>query len=256
MVMPDAFPIYFDKTESSDSDKVTALVEKWGFAAVTTPPEHLGLYVEDNQLLLKDFSEPKQHGVGVDFLSAQSQYRKQHGGAFKEPLAKAFGIKSTQPLTIVDATPGLGRDAFVLAGVGCRVILIERSPVVAALLADGIERLAQHEPDMASRFSLLFGDSKHLMQNWSHGVVDGVFLDPMFPHRKKSALVKKEMRVFQQLLGTDPDADDLLTPAQHLARSRVVVKRPNSAPVLNDCQPSMTIASKKHRFDVYLTKNN
>ncbi len=30
-----------------------------------------------------------------------------------------------------------------------------------------------------------------------------VYLDPMFPHKQKSALVKKEMRVFQSLVGPD-----------------------------------------------------
>ncbi len=254
--MPETFPIYTDPAEEGASDKVAAIAEQWGFRVVGTPPEGLSLSYESNQLALKDFSEPKQHGVTVDFLSAQSQYRKQHGGAFKEPLAKAFGVKPNQTLTIVDATPGLGRDAFVLAGVGCQVMLIERSPVVAALLADGLDRLAQTDPLLAARLTLLHGDSQQIMQNWTQGEVNGVYLDPMFPHRKKSALVKKEMRVFQQLLGTDPDADGLLSPALKLANSRVVVKRPNSAPILNDCQPSMTITSKKHRFDVYLTKSN
>ena len=61
------------------------------------------------------------------------------------------------------------------------------------------------------------------------------------------------MRLFQQLLGPDGDADDLLLPALHLAKKRVVVKRPDYAPFLADKAPSMQIKSKKHRFDVYLT---
>ena len=83
--------------------------------------------------------------------------------------------------------------------------------------------------------------------------IDVVYLDPMFPHRKKSALVKKEMRVFQQLLGSDDDADSLLAPARELAGKRVVVKRPAYAEPLADVPPAMAITSKKHRFDVYIS---
>ncbi|MGO2403831.1 MAG: class I SAM-dependent methyltransferase, partial [Vibrio litoralis] len=81
------------------------------------------------------------------------------------------------------------------------------------------------------------------------------YLDPMYPHpenKKKSALVKKEMRVFQSLVGADNDADDLLEPALQLATKRVVVKRPDYAPWLNQHKPSMAIETKKNRFDVYV----
>jgi 16S rRNA (guanine1516-N2)-methyltransferase len=77
----------------------------------------------------------------------------------------------------------------------------------------------------------------------------------MFPHKKKSALVKKEMQAFQRLLGPDQDSEALLSNALNYATSRVVVKRPVSAPELansQDRKPTMAIRSKKHRFDVYI----
>lgn len=74
----------------------------------------------------------------------------------------------------------------------------------------------------------------------------------MYPHREKSALVKKEMRVFQSLVGADLDADGLLAPAMALASKRVVVKRPDYAEDLDGVKPSMVIATKKNRFDVYV----
>ncbi|MFN2728770.1 class I SAM-dependent methyltransferase, partial [Salmonella enterica subsp. enterica serovar Typhimurium] len=77
------------------------------------------------------------------------------------------------------------------------------------------------------------------------------FLDPMFPHRQKSALVKKEMRVFQSLVGPDLDADGLLEPARQLATKRVVVKRPDYAPPLADVATPNAIVTKGHRFDIY-----
>lgn len=78
-----------------------------------------------------------------------------------------------------------------------------------------------------------------------------VYLDPMFPHRNKSALVKKEMRVFQSLVGADQDADDLLAPARRLATKRVVVKRPDYAPPLAGVATVNAVATKGHRFDIY-----
>ena len=100
---------------------------------------------------------------------------------------------------------------------------------------------------------LFHGVSYDVLEDWQHERPDVVYLDPMYPHKKKSALVKKEMRIFQQLLGGDEDADKLLAPALKLALNRVVVKRPDSAPWLDNVKPNMAIESKKHRFDVYLT---
>jgi 16S rRNA (guanine1516-N2)-methyltransferase len=109
---------------------------------------------------------------------------------------------------------------------------------------------------MGERFSEQFtfqpGQATELLSNWPKDKPDAIYLDPMFPHKKKSALVKKEMRLFQHLLGPDDDADRLLEPAIQLAQKRVVVKRPDYAPFLADKKPSMQIKSKKHRFDVYL----
>ncbi|MDX1727815.1 MAG: class I SAM-dependent methyltransferase, partial [Pseudoalteromonas tetraodonis] len=143
---------------------------------------------------------------------------------------------------------------FVLASLGCKVILHERHPVVAALLYDGLQR-AYNDSEigqwMQQNMSLIFGSS-HTLLAQCNSVPDVVYLDPMFPHREKSALVKKEMRVFQELVGGDTDADDLLEFAYPLASKRVVVKRPDYAPFLNDKTPSMQIKTKKNRFDVYV----
>jgi Protein of unknown function (DUF548). len=80
---------------------------------------------------------------------------------------------------------------------------------------------------------------------------DVVYLDPMYPHRQKSALVKKEMRVFQSLVGPDEDADALLEPARRLAKKRIVVKRPDYAPPLAGVETQSAVVTKSHRFDIY-----
>jgi 16S rRNA (guanine1516-N2)-methyltransferase len=79
-----------------------------------------------------------------------------------------------------------------------------------------------------------------------------VYLDPMYPHKQKSALVKKEMRVFQSLVGSDDDADGLLAPARRLATKRIVVKRPDYAPPLGNVSAHATTLTKSHRFDIYM----
>jgi 16S rRNA (guanine1516-N2)-methyltransferase len=136
----------------------------------------------------------------------------------------------------------------------------ERMPIVAALLENGLERakLNNEVCDIANRMSLVHASTIEELEFTQPP--DVIYLDPMYPHREKSAAVKKEMRVFQSLVGEDLDADDLLEPALKLAKYRVVVKRPSYAPPLNDKKPSTSIKMKKNRFDVYVNqaipKNN
>lgn len=241
---------------STPDAALNALAQRWHLPVVSVIPDGLYLSLSEGVLGLNDGSDETQRlPVTVDFLSGQSQYRKSHGGGRGEPIVKAIGMKGRRDYEVIDATPGLGRDAFVLASAGCRVTLIERSAVVAALLDDGLRRLSGANPALAARFRLIHGNSAEVMQYWNDHAVDAVYLDPMFPHRKKSAMVKKEMRLFQHLLGEDPDADALLAPACQVARKRVVVKRPNTAQPLAQSTPTMAITSKKHRFDVYINNN-
>lgn len=205
--------------------------------------------------------ELRQIGKGVpgpifaDFVGGKARYRRHQGIGARQPIAKAVGIKPGSLPKIVDATAGLGQDALVLATLGCEVTLIERSPVVAALLSDAIERaLAETETAaIVARMQLVQADAcDYLAALHESQRPDVIYLDPMFPSRTKSALTKKEMRLFQQLPGTRENASDLLPIAQQVAMRRVVVKRPAKAPWLADIKPSMAIHSPKMRFDVYL----
>lgn len=205
---------------------------------------------------LADLSDPKLHPLCVDFAADALLYRKDKGGGKNEAIAKAVGIKGQHYPSVVDATAGLGTDSFMLAALGCDVTMLERTNVVCALLHDGLVRgkANPQSADIVQRMRLLAGSAvARLVELKATDVsVDVVYLDPMFPHKKKSAAVKKPMKMFQTLLGHDEDADDLLTPALALANKRVVVKRPNTAPFLQGKTPSMQIKGKKHRFDVYL----
>jgi len=211
------------------------------------------LSVINGYLQLIKIDEPKLGGIYVDFVSGTMAHRRQFGGGRGEAVAKAVGIKGDYFPFVIDATAGLGRDAFVLAAIGCRVMMFERHPVVAALLYDGLNR-AYQDPEMASwlpkHLSLIHSNSFEQLSLVTDNP-DVVYLDPMFPHRQKSALVKKEMRVFQQLVGSDNDADQLLALARFIARKRVVVKRPDYAPFMAEQKPVSSIKTKNHRFDIY-----
>ena len=194
----------------------------------------------------------------MDFTEGRAQHRRLYGGGKNQPLAKAVGIKDKLRPSIIDATSGLGRDAFVLASLGCQVILLERSPVFAALLADGLARAELHleTAEIANNMHVIHADAhKYLSGLSSQEKPDTVYLDPMYPHRNKSALVKKEMRIARELVGDDEDASDLLKMALKIANKRTTVKRPSYAEHLGELKPTMAIQGKNTRYDVYITKS-
>ena len=210
--------------------------------------------MKNHQWQLIDQDEPGIAPVVIDFVSGKIAYRRKYGHAGGEAISKAVGIKKGHRPNIVDATAGWGRDAFVLATMGCRVHMIERSEIIAKLLTDGLRRAEQDEKIgglIKDRLSLTCGDSRQeLLQTPFEPEV--IYLDPMFPHKEKSALVKKEMRVLQDVVGQDEDADALLNLALTIATTRVVVKRQASANFLAGIKPQTSIKTKKHRFDIYL----
>lgn len=230
------------------------LAERWQLPTLSAGDDLFQLQLTQERLQLIKLDEPKLGAVFVDFVAGAVGHRRKFGGGRGQQIAKAVGLKSGATPTVLDATAGLGRDAFVLASLGCKVTMFERSPVVAALLDDGLVR-AKQDPEIgqwvSERLVLQHNNSIEQLSQLtaSHEVV---YLDPMFPHRKKSAQIKKEMRVFQSLVGSDDDADKLLPLALNAATKRVVVKRPGYAGFLNGQPPSMQLTSKANRFDVYV----
>ncbi|MHB1946870.1 MAG: class I SAM-dependent methyltransferase [Gammaproteobacteria bacterium] len=206
-------------------------------------PKHLGL-IKTGEKSLPLF---------VDFLSGKLTYRRQHASLRNEALARALGLSHQSSPKLVDATAGLARDSFILAGLGFEVQLLERSPLICALLEDGIKR-AQANPHVApivNRLHLIQTDAISWLQSHSQEI-DIIYLDPMFPERQKSALVKKEMRIFQDLIGEDQDAGNLMKAALACAKKRVVVKRPRLAEPIEGISPSFSLKGSSSRFDIYL----
>ena len=195
--------------------------------------------------------------IHVEFISGSLAHRQQYGGGRGQAIAKAIGLKQgTVPPTVLDATAGLGKDSFVMACLGCSITMIERSAIISKLLEDGIQR-AEIKPDfmpfIQRGFKLINVQASEYIKNLpENDAPDVIYLDPMYPERKKSAQVKKNMQILQKLLGHDDDTDELIEAALRCAKKRVVVKRPKGSDILGNRKPTMSIESKKTRYDVYV----
>lgn len=189
----------------------------------------------------------------VDFVSGPVAHRLRFGGGRGQPLPRAMGLQGGKSPFVVDATAGLGRDAFLLASLGCDVTLIERSDAMHALLADGMTRARDAGDlfaDIMTRMTLIHGDAKDLLPQLD---ADAVLIDPMHPPRKNSALVKRELRQVREIVGTDEDAAELMAVALSCARNRVVLKWPAKADPISGIRPcSHQIIGKSTRYDVFM----
>ena len=198
--------------------KAQALCVHYGLQLADTLPADDTYYLclDGSGLSLKQGSQARL-SVQVDFVGGANGHRRKFGGGLGQDIAKAIGISSYKP-SVLDATAGLGRDSFVLASLGCQVLAFERNPVVAALLADGLERAALDADTAAicARIQLQHGSSHDLLAA-NLAQPDVIYLDPMFEHiDKQTALVKKDMQAFHSVVGQDIDADELLAKASAL----------------------------------------
>jgi 16S rRNA (guanine1516-N2)-methyltransferase len=220
------------------------------------------LQCDEQGIALQQTGRKAPGAIKAEFTEGAVDHRRKFGGGKGQMIARAVGVKAGVYPHVLDATAGLGKDAFVLATLGCKVQLLERSPVVHALLDDGLSRArsfaeAEDRELLAtlSRMELLASDSRDYLQAMkADEYPDVVYLDPMFPDRQKTADVKKEMRAFHSLVGKDEDAGDLLDLALSRAHYRVVVKRPRKSPTLNQKVPSYQLEGKSSRYDIYTLK--
>jgi 16S rRNA (guanine1516-N2)-methyltransferase len=201
-------------------------------------------------LKLLDADSLKKGGLSVDIDTRHGE-QKSYPIAKQGALAQAIGRKTK---TVVDATAGWGQDSLCLFRMGYQVTCIERSPVMAELLLDGLNRLATQEWLQKLQLAvprLLTGNAIELLATLTPPS-DCIYLDPMFPpKRKKSALAKKSMIILRDLLGDDLDREQLFNAAIQAATKRVVVKSPDYAEPLGS-QPSESFVGKLVRYDVYL----
>jgi 16S rRNA (guanine1516-N2)-methyltransferase len=211
------------------------------------------LAVTAERLELRTIAPRGPGPVYSEFVNGAMGYSRRVRGS--RLLFQAVGLNDGPP-SVVDATAGLGQDALILAWRGCRVTAIERSPIVAALLQDGLQRslrVPELEQAVRDRFQLVVGDAQRVLKDLpSSRSPEVVYLDPMYPPRTKAALGRKEMRVLRRIVGHDEDAGELLAVARTVARRHVVVKRMRHAPPLAP-QPTRVYRGNTTRYDVYAT---
>lgn len=181
--------------------------------------------------------------------------------------------------TAFDATAGMAEDSLLLAGAGFHVTLYEKNPVIFILVKDALER-AQRIPELAgtvSRMRLVNGDSVEAMlklgddagccadnvviadsrnneMDWS---IEGndvrppdiILLDPMFPERQKSGLVKKKFQLIHNLECPCSDEKEMLEAAMAARPQKIIIKRPLKGPYLAGIKPSYSLAGKSIRYD-------
>ena len=200
-----------------------------------------------------DDSLPMRRSLRCDFVGGAVQHRLRFGGGRGQDLPKAAGFKPGINPHIIDATAGLGRDAFLLASLGATVTMIERSTEMHALLHDGMARALDAggvTAEIISRMKLIHGDAIQLLPSLSPEIV---LVDPMHPPRNKSALVKAEMRQIRAIVGIDDDQTRLMKTALAHASRRVVLKWPAKAAPMADIPPaSHQIIGKSVRYDVFM----
>ena len=174
------------------------------------------------------------------------------GRSSRQPLAKAVTVTRIRGRRthVVDATAGFGADAWLLASMGCQVTAYERCPIIAALLSDGLRRAAMNKATIADRICVILADSKQALRT-TQPPPDVVYLDTMFPPKRKNALERKSMRLLRQIVGADSDAIELFDAAMNAPVNRVVVKRPLYAASLVS-SPTLQFKGKSCRYDVYV----
>ncbi len=181
----------------------------------------------------------------VDFLSGAMDYRRRKGGGHQQEIAKAFSLSKDKP-KILDLTAGWCKEAFLLASLGAEVMALEKNPLVYLCTHSALEVFFQESP--VCRLQLQNKDSKDFLNQVSDW--DSIYYDPMYPNKKKKALVKKDMQILQALAKDEVEDPELLRLAILKAKNRVVVKRPSWAePILPNV--SKQIESKNTRFDIY-----
>lgn len=206
------------------------------------------------KILKNEFKIYNKIMLKCSFIEGPILHRLKYGKGRGQNLAKAVGFKFNKNRTIIDATAGLGYDAFILASLGANVTLIERSEKIYDLLKAAISEAKLYGGEISkivNRMNLLFGDSKDILPNIAPEVI---LIDTMYKDRKKSALVKNDMRLVREVVGSDSDHVELINVALNNASKRVVIKQPRYAETLDNIKGcSHQILGKTIRYDVYVT---
>lgn len=224
-----------------------SFARKTGAPIVDKPGEYLTIHFDSKGVSLSGFGLTYQGDFVETMMHRVTNGRLQHEMLVKAASSEKEGRKA------IDATAGMGEDAFLLAAQGYEVTLYEQNPVVAALLKDAIRRAKKNQilKDIAGRMKVVEADSVECMSKLLDPV-DVIYLDPMFPARQKSSLINKKLQLIQKLEPPCSEETDLFDAALKVCPSRIIVKRPLKSECLAGREPSYTLKGKAIRYDCYV----
>jgi len=219
---------FIEETQNADNDYLYLKYDEYGLSLV-----------KDKMILRADFLK----------LVDRIKPNKLNG----ELLVKAAQIRKFEfTPVIIDATAGFCEDSFLLAAAGAKIIAFEKDTVIAALLEDGLKRAKQIQEisDIADRIEIHVEDSIAAMESMDEKI-DIVYLDPMFPQRDKSGLIKKKFQLLQKLESPCKEQEALINAAFKTKASKIIVKRPLKGENLAGVKPSYSLKGRAIRYDCY-----
>ena len=212
------------------------------------------LLVDQGALFLQSVKEKDFKPFCIDYLGPDF-VRRIRSSNRNDLLLKACGLKKGNT-SLFDACFGLGYDAIFLSSYDFDVTGAERNPVVQELVINALSRAKETGAYGDSFVSFYAGSAQEYLDRFPETRFDVVYLDPMFSgEEERSALAKKEMRIFRDLVGDDQDAPALFRKVFGHATNRVVVKRSDSAAPIVPVEEkpiSISFEGKSVRYDVYL----
>lgn len=230
---------------------VSAKAQEWSqFLNAPINPEKpqdyfFHFHIEGDSVFVRDQEGRK---LVIDFDANHLDYQRRGHRGKSEMIAKALGA-AKGCRKILDLSVGMAIDSVFLSQIGFQVTGVERSPVLYALLKEAFAKT--QKPELAN-YQLIHADSLEFLQTQKNKIeIDSIYFDPMYPHKKKSALPKQEMVVFRDLVGDDADASEVLKLALTWPVRRVVVKRPMKA---EELLPGVvhSFEGKVVRYDTYV----
>lgn len=278
--------LYVSETQASQVESLQALIAEHKLPIILNTElvteklnqkrrQHLSQIATQPILLLdeKDKLSWLSDGLSVAPEWDKLQRRVVSAGRKSELLLQA--AKLTADSQVIDATAGFGHDSLILASTGAQVTMLEQQPLMALLLL--VEQLRMSTlpnwQKLMSRLQIINTDALTYFARFNNYLgadneqaIDVIYLDPMFPEDSyqdsktgKGAKVGKHMQALHQLAHppTLDEEQQLLQSAQAVVsqngqkQGRVIVKRPQFAPLLADQQPSESWNNEAVRFDGY-----
>ena len=278
--------LYVNETQASQIESLQALIAEHKLPIILNTElvteklnqkrrQQLSQIATQPILLLdeKDKLSWLSNGLSVAPEWDKLQRRVVSAGRKSELLLQA--AKLTAESEVIDATAGFGHDSLILASTGAQVTMLEQQPLMALLLLAEQLRMSTlpNWQKLMSRLQIINTDALTYFARFNNYLgadneqaIDVIYLDPMFPEDSyqdsktgKGAKVGKHMQALHQLAHppTLDEEQQLLQSAQAVVsqngqkQGRVIVKRPQFAPLLADQQPNESWNNEAVRFDGY-----